>query len=571
MKKRLLAFVLGVGLVISIAPSPAIALANDNLLLNSSFEVAQSTASPADWHATNWGQNDAYFDYTSDARSGLKAAKVTVDTYTDGDAKWEHAAVSVHPRTAYLYSNWYKSTAPTAVWAQLRNLEGSFEYQYLASPAMSSSEWSPVSVTVNVPENIQSMSVFHVVNGVGQLTIDDVSLTTLNPCSATPVQGVPNGGFEQTCVNESITGWQTVQYGTSSASFNTRSEDTYSGAAAVSVTNVDEGTEAGFMSSPFTIDAEQRYELSFWQKSDTYTYAYVAYTLSDDSVEYQSLMPVPATLGEWSKYTDYFIAPENTVSIQLTIATSGYGTVTLDEVALTKLTTPSARTFNEGLVSITFDDGFEGSFTDGFQVLSQHNLKGTFYLNAGLINTPNYMSGSQANALIAGNQEVGSHLYHHSDMVWLDTPTLESELQGNALSLRSILGGTYTPTQLASPYGSFTSDRVNTVMQYASSHRTTTGLLNTKANFDVRQIHGRLVTASTSTSEMNAWLAEAEAQKAWLVLVYHNISDSTTGQAPDVARYNVTPSNFIDQVLAIENSGLNVKTVSEAISALNVR
>jgi peptidoglycan/xylan/chitin deacetylase (PgdA/CDA1 family) len=576
MIQRIIAFLLIPTLIASTLSVALHGIANaesTNLIQNSGFETSTvNQTTPDFWLSDAWGTNTPSFSYVGDAHTGTKAVRTTITDWQSGDAKWVQAPVSITAGEAYHYSDWYKASVQTNVWAQFLTTGNTYQYQLVKVANASAAQWSNISADITIPAGIQKISIFHVLANNGELTLDDVSLTHNVSCPASNVGSLSNGGFENICATDPATaalGWQQVQYGTTTAVFNGQSSAAHTGSKAATVTNNDEGAEAGYQATVQSPLSNQRYNLKFWQKGDTYAYAYIAFVLSDGTTQYQSLMSVPATLGEWSQYTDSFVTPGSTTSMVLTLATSGNGTVAFDDVALTQLTNQTPSTFNAGMISMTFDDGSSSSYTNGFSVLKQNGYKGTFYLNAGDINTPTFMTSTQVKALATNGQEIGSHMYHHSDIVQLDTPTLQDELIGNKTSLQGMVGTSNSIASFASPYGSFTSSRIDTVMQYATSHRDTDGKLNTKANLDVRQIHGRLVTASTTAATVQSWITEAKTTHSWLVLVYHNIASSTTNQDPDVASYNVKPADFAKHVAAIKSSGLAVKTVASAIAALS--
>jgi peptidoglycan/xylan/chitin deacetylase (PgdA/CDA1 family) len=548
-----------------------------NLIGNSSFETAtaDNPTAPAGWFTDIWGANTAALTYINDAHTGTKAAQTTVTNYQDGDAKWLFNAVSVTSGSDYTYSDWYKANTGTNLWAQFLMNDGTYQYKFLKADS-ASSDWAQVSVQVTVPANVAKMSIFHVLSANGQLEIDDASLTAaiVNPtCTPSYINGLANGDFEDTCLDSTgmPAGWTGVQYGATTASFETTA-NAYHGTRAVTVTNGADGAEAGFLTTIQSPVANQRYSLSFAQEGNTYAYAYLTIGLTDGSTQYQSLMSVPATLGAWSQYADNFVTPANIKSLQITIATSGVGSLSLDSVALTSLQNQTPANFTAGMISLTFDDGAKSTYTNGFPVLKQYGYKGTFYLNAGSIDTTNFMTTKQVQALAANGQEIGSHLYHHSDMVQLDDTTLRSELSGNQAGLAEILGTpNFATTDFASPYGSFTSNTVNTVMGYELSHRDTDGQTNSKADLNSRQIHGRLVTPGTTLATMQAWIADAQTNHTWLVLVYHNIASSTAGEADGEAGYTVTPAQFKKQLAAISQSGIAVQPVNTALATLQAQ
>ncbi len=549
--------------------TPDAKASTENLLPNSSFEATSDTLTPTDWTTNTWGTQNASFNYSNNAHTGSKSVKTTVSDYIDGDAKWLLEAVPVQSGAKYIYSDWSISDTETFLWAQYIKVDGNVQYVFINEVAPSEN-WTKSVASLVIPSDVVSAAIYHVIASNGTLTLDDTSLTKMVDCDTATAGLVLNGGFEEECNTPQLfNGWSPIQYETSSASFASSSDLSHSGTKSAVFTNVDEDAEVGYETTVYSPASNQRYLLSFWHADSTYVYAYIAFTLNNGSVEYKSLMSAPTTLGDWSQYTDAFTTPANTQSLTITIATSGIGSVHLDDVSLTTQPVLSVQDFSTPMISITFDDGAKSTYNNTLSSLLAHGYLATFYLNAGRLNTSGYMSSANVQAIVDQGHEIGSHLYHHSDIVQIDTATLQSELQGNKTALQQIIGLSQPVTAFASPYGSYTSGKVDTVMEYVTSHRTTDGMLNTKDNFNVRQIHGRLVTAGTSIEQFKDWIIEAKEAKAWLVLVYHNIAASSTGQDSDVAAYNVTPTHFSQQMTAISQNEIPVKTVQSALTTLS--
>lgn len=537
-----------------------------NLIANPGFESStQAAGLPDDWATNSWGSNTASFQYLGYGHSGHHAAQTNISNYSSGDAKWMFTPVRVSSGTQYTYTDWYEASTATNVWAQYTNSDGSYMYQWLGS-VTASSDWQQATENLTVPSNANAVSVFHVLNANGQLIIDDTSLTVA--CNVSNANGVYNGGFEQTCPNNpnEPADWQTETYGQPGASFAYVSH-AHSGAHAVQTTMTNKTGEAGWQTIWQPITASQRYGLTFWQDGTAYVYAYAAFTLSNNNVQYISLMSVPATQNTgWSQYTDNFISPSNAVNIQITIATSEPGTFTLDDVYLNTLANQNPVNFTSGVVSLTFDDGDDSTFKNGLPVLDSNSFKATFYLNDSTLGNQGYMSTDDVSALARDNQEVSSHLYQHVDLVTLTQTQLIQQITNNNTSLQGILGPNYPITDFASPYGSYTSTALDTVMQYYQSHRTTDGQFNTKANLNPLQIHAILVTSKTSVSQVEKWISQAQQQDQWLVLVYHAIGSAPPGG--DGRGYATTPANFTAEMSYLHGSGVSVQPINNALTDL---
>jgi len=567
-KRSAVSLLLAVGLVVPAFSMPAYAVA-PNLVSNGDFETAASGGpQPANWFQDSWGTNTPAFSYLSEGHGGTHAIRTTITNYQDGDAKWLFNAVTITPTQTYTYSDWYRADTTTNLWARVEMQNGSVQYQWLKSFATATT-WTQASANFTAPAGSARVSIFHVINNNGQLDIDDVNLTQQMTCTPPAVNGLANGDFEQACSDSPTTpaGWQSQTYGPDPVTYS-YSTDAHSGSRAASMTTSSENDEAGWTTTIQSPASNQRYALSFWQKGSTYLYTYLTFNLADGTSKDLSLMSAPATLGAWSQYKDAFVTPAGTESIKVVIATSGLGNVTLDDVALLTLTNQTPADFTAGMVSITFDDGLASTYTKGTSVLAQYGFKATYYVNAGSLGSTGFMTATQLKSLAAAGHEIGSHLYHHSDMVQLDTATIMNELDGNKATLQQTLGTGYSINSFASPYGSYTSGDIDTVMQYQASHRTTDGEMNTKANLDPRQIHARLVTSSTTLAEVKAWIAEAKAAHAWLVLVYHGIAPAGSTDPAGELGFSVTPTQFKNQMSALKASGISVQTTTAALAAL---
>lgn len=553
-------------LVLGAIPRSATA-ATANLLTNPGFE-----AGATGWTPDSWGSNDATLDLVPTAHDGATAARVTITSYTDGDAKWLPDPVSVSPDTDYSYSDWYEADTTTELWAQFATADGTLSYFHLASVAPAAT-WTGDAVDVPVPDTAATMRVFHVLAGVGSLAVDDVALTAAaapTPCVPATVAGVPNGNFEDACpaADGVPAGWSADNDGAAGYGATTSTPD---GANAATVTDSVDGREAGLSTALPGVRSNQRYRLSFLQSGDTYVYAYLTITRTTGAVSYLSLPSAPATRGAWSQYSDAFITPANLRSLTVTIATSGVGTVALDAVTVAALPNQVPSTFNAGMVSLTFDDGDASVYQHGSSAMKSYGYRGTYYLNAGTLNTSGFLTTAQVRSLAANGNEIGSHLYHHSDMVQLDTATLSDELSGNAAALQRVVGTSTPITAFASPYGSYTSGTVDTVMTYASSHRTSDGGMNTKADLDPRTIHAKLVTRSMTAADISTLVKQAQTTHSWLVLIYHNIAASSASQPAGEAGYTVTPATFQAQLAAIHKTGITVAPLTAALTKLQPR
>lgn len=166
---------------------------NDNLILNPSLE--SGTTLPDSWQQGGWGTNDAVFTYPATSHTGSKGAGVTINSFTDGDAKWFFNDVTVNPGEKYAFSDFYQSNIATIVTARFTNSDGTYLYLDLGYPTASAT-WNQFSYSFTAPQNVVSVTIFHLIAATGYLNVDDFSLTKETVTTSPFSQGMVTFSFD---------------------------------------------------------------------------------------------------------------------------------------------------------------------------------------------------------------------------------------------------------------------------------------------------------------------------------------------------------------------------------------
>src|SRR6201999_3256413 len=95
--------------------------------------------------------------------------------------------------------------------------------------------------------------------------------------------------------------------------------------------------------------------------------------------------------------------------------------------------------------------------------------------------------------------------------------------------------------------------------QFYQSQRTVNAGYNTKDNLDLTQLKIYEVDSNISQAQVQAWVDDAIAQKAWLILVYHEIA--VTPSDPTDALYDTQPTDLAAELAYIHQTGVAVETV----------
>jgi peptidoglycan/xylan/chitin deacetylase (PgdA/CDA1 family) len=105
---------------------------------------------------------------------------------------------------------------------------------------------------------------------------------------------------------------------------------------------------------------------------------------------------------------------------------------------------------------LTFDDGGISAVTETRGILQQHDWPGHFFITAGMIGQPGFVSAEDIRLLHQQGHLIGSHSWSHparishcdSDTLrreWTDSVVLLSEIIGEPVTLASVPGGYYSP------------------------------------------------------------------------------------------------------------------------------
>ena len=149
-----------------------------NLVANGDFETAGSSGVPQGWLTDTWGSMTVAFTYPVAGDSSASAARVDITKYSSGDAKWYFNPIAVTAGTVYQLSDNYMSNVPTEVDVDFKMSDGSDSYYWVADVPSSGGAWGSVSGQITAPSGAVSMTVLHLIQKVGYLEIDNMSVTS---------------------------------------------------------------------------------------------------------------------------------------------------------------------------------------------------------------------------------------------------------------------------------------------------------------------------------------------------------------------------------------------------------
>ena len=542
--------------------TPPIPDPSGNLILNPSFETSTPSGSPASWSQGGYGNNTAQFNYATTGQSGSRSASVQVTNYVSGDAKWVADPVAVAPNNNYTYSDYYQSTVTSRVVVGFVDVNNVVTYYELPS-AQASTSWSLYQQSFIVPAGTVKAAVYHLLAQNGSLSIDSVSLKAVPPVNISGI--IPNASLEQASLSNSGQpyGWSSSKWGSNTAQFDYIVTDGHnsSRSAKVIVSNYVSGDAKWYFDPIDSLTVGQTYRFSAWYKTNTQPQVVASYVTSSGVTQYFS-MPTPLVAATaattWQQYNSSFSLPSGATHFSVFMLLSSNGWLQVDDYAITPYQPVG---FNRALVSLTFDDGWQGTYIDGLPILNKYGFTSTQYIISGKINTGNgYMTSSQIRALKASGNEIASHTVSHYDLTSLSLSSIDYQLSQSKSTIQKLFG-TDTAINFATPYGSYDAKVLTEVKKYYKSHRSTDSGYNSKDGFDAYNIRVQNVNQTTTASQVSEWTQKAIADKTWLVLVYHSIDLS--GDA-----YATSPLNLDNELSLLKTSGVKVETVNQALDEI---
>jgi peptidoglycan/xylan/chitin deacetylase (PgdA/CDA1 family) len=117
-------------------------------------------------------------------------------------------------------------------------------------------------------------------------------------------------------------------------------------------------------------------------------------------------------------------------------------------------TAPLVLAPGQTVVTITFDDG-RASNAYGAEMLTNHHLPGTFFINSGNIGKPGYLTMPQLDGIAAEGHEIGGHTVNHPDLVTDTTDEIARQICDDR---ETLLGWGFQVRNFAYPFSSASPD-----------------------------------------------------------------------------------------------------------------
>lgn len=379
--------------------------------------------------------------------------------------------------------------------------------------------------------------------------------------NAETINLINNFSFE-TAINGQPSDWLEGKWGTNDASFTYIQNEGHSGTSSskVSISNYVSGDAKWYFKPVTTLTPGSDYTFSAWYKTNTSPRIVAAYTDGagiEKYIELANPMPGINSSVNWQEYNTKLTVPTNTKSLTVFFLISGNGWLQTDDFSMS----PYIPTgFNNPIISITFDDGWDSIYKNGLPLLRKYGFVSTQYIISGKLSTRGYMNTKMLQEMKSAGNEIASHTVNHPNLTTLTDQKIINELKDSQSVLRTLFG-LESAQNFTSPYGAYNINTINYTKLYYQSHRSTDIGFNTKDTLNTFNILVQVINTNTTPYEVSSWVNKAKNEKLWLVIVYHAVINSN-----NQGDYSVTPANLDKELQYIKASGVQVKTIEQALS-----
>jgi peptidoglycan/xylan/chitin deacetylase (PgdA/CDA1 family) len=533
-----------------------------NSMPSGSFTDFASNGVPSGWSVTSSGSSQ-FETGQGKGYTGNTAFKTTVSHYQNGNVTITTPKVTVQPNTTYLFKGYYTASMPFSLLARYYYADGSDSLNFVQSYPGASGSWSTASDAFRTATNITAVQFMYTISSNGELDLDSLYLEPRDhvyiPLALAASSTIPNGNLQPGNYNMPA-GWTTYHTGNSTANFS-YTPDTAS--VKVQVSNYKSG-QAKWQYPTQPVQPHQYYQFSIDYQSTVPVPIIAEYGLPDGRHLDQTLATLQPT-GELTTFTHPLEVPPGAISLFISAPLQKSGVLTTRNYALTNITKPGAEHWQQPIVSITFDDGWQSVYDNALPALERYKYAATFYVNPSAIETPGFMTAAELNRLADAGDEIAAHGYSHDDMTAINTRALDYELRQGRDYLRA---AGFTVTDLATPYGRNDPELQWYARQYYETVRGTEIGINTRQNIDPYNLKVLSITEDTDSKAIAAALQHVKEENGWLILVYHRVGDERLLSAPKAESSTTTIGNFTKQIALVHRSGIAVLPVAAAYKEL---
>ena len=226
----------------------------------------------------------------------------------------------------------------------------------------------------------------------------------------------------------------------------------------------------------------------------------------------------------------------------------------------TPISAKETVTFNNTVVSLTFDDGDADNYSVR-SILAENNLHATFYVVSGFTNSNGYMTDDQLRDLYNDGNEIGGHTLSHVKLSDVRGEELKREVCQDRSNLTAY---GFEVTSFAYPFGHYDDEAKQVVMDcgYGNARGISDGpeTLPPVNGYGLRAMP--YIVSDTRLPKMMRYVTEVENNGGgWVIFIFHHVCN-------DCDKFTIKPeafSQFAQWLDEQQSNGLVIKTVGAVI------
>jgi peptidoglycan/xylan/chitin deacetylase (PgdA/CDA1 family) len=215
--------------------------------------------------------------------------------------------------------------------------------------------------------------------------------------------------------------------------------------------------------------------------------------------------------------------------------------------------------FKQGIVSLTFDDGYITQFTVALPLLKERNIPATFYIITAGVDS---VIRSVISKNLSKDYEIGSHTVTHANLGKIGSEDAKLELMNSHLFLQKYFGLNSGLT-MSYPWGIYNSSLERIAKSIYLAARSTDVGYNSLDTFDRYALKMQSFDRLTWSYRANSWVDFAIQNHLWLVEMIHGINN--VGYSPIDSRVLTEHLDYIAKV----NDKTWCSTVSNVIKYID--
>jgi len=350
-------------------------------------------------------------------------------------------------------------------------------------------------------------------------------------------------------------GWFRGGYGDNDATYTYPVSGKSGPGAKVEITRYASG-DAKVYFAEVPVTAGNYYEFRDFYQSNVPNFVTVQYRFADGTLRYMDI-GMPEAAGKWEKFETVFRVPSGVVSMTIFHLIKEPGFIVTDEYSLAEL--KKQPIFEEGFVSLNFDDGWLSQYEEAAPILAAAGLKATFYITTERLGQTNFMTADQVLGLYQSGHEIGAHTRTHPHLPLLTKDQMREEIVGSKRALQGL--GVADVMTFSYPFGEWDTTSLRIVKNEFKGARGSGGIFNEKIQ-NIYVLNSFSLRSDTAVETIKQWIDQADRDKTWLILVFHRIDES------DSSGFDTSSVALQEIVDYLVDNQVPVKTNAEGIALI---